>query len=170
MNSGCSTCPLCRKRAPSGCDLGHWVFKCTENALARKTILGNLKTLHPYLRGAYSQIITLLEQPILLNQLTENEVIQTVNTLVIGPDTEHRVFKCDPDKEFSERNRNYESVRILYDLHAKNMTALKSTWVLKSAKKCHKLYERWALEREQHCDPDEEESGSEEEREEEEEA
>ena len=49
------------------------------------------------------------------------------------------------------------------------MTALKSTWMLKSAKKCHKLYERWALEREQHYDPDEDESGPEEEVEEEEE-
>ena len=46
----------------------------------------------------------------------------------------------------------------MYGLHVNNMTALKTTWTVKSAKKCHKIYERWTLEREQHVNPEEEES------------
>ena len=158
MKSECTTCPFCKKRAPKGCDLAHWIFKCSDNARARKIILGNLKTIASCVKFAYSQVIDLLEHPEMLDQLTENEQTNTVNTLVIGPNIEHQVFKFDIQKNFSERNCNYEKVHIMYGLHVNNMTALKSTWTVKSAKKCHKIYERCALEREQHINPEEEES------------
>ena len=159
--SGCSTCPLCKKRAPRGCDLAHWIFRCAENAKARKIILGNLDNIPNCIKHAYTQIISLLKQPEMLNQLTEDEQNNTVNTLVIGPNIEHSVFKCDLRKDYSERNCNYQNVQIMYGTHVNNMKALKSTWTAKSAKKCHKLYERWALEREQHINTEETESETE---------